>query len=330
MVTNRIDRKGRVFMENHRSHGLAACCLLAGATALSLIGGCARGSAAPPPEQRLGEASQHLDGDQCIYFDINGKDTICHHTGSVSHPFTLIKISDQACINGHSTHADDYITSVDPASPLYDPTCNGQGCLPTAAPCDGTLDCCTGSCVSGTCVDPCSPNPCENGGTCAASGSSFTCTCTGGFTGTNCEIPPAPPDPCSPNPCENGGTCAASGSSFTCTCTGGFTGTNCEIPPTPPEPAIGCHRNAAGDQSLNDLFYRGPIDTSNNVEGFRTTDGTCGGAPFPPDGSALISAANAADAAAKCQSLLGLDAFSDDASIWNGLAGFWICSPPMM
>ncbi|HEX3477428.1 MAG TPA: calcium-binding EGF-like domain-containing protein [Kofleriaceae bacterium] len=276
-------------MENHRSHGLAACCLLAGATALSLIGGCARGSAAPPPEQRLGEASQHLDGDQCIYFDINGKDTICHHTGSVSHPFTLIKISDQACINGHSTHADDYITSVDPASPLYDPTCNGQGCLPTAAPCDGTLDCCTGSCVSGTCVDPCSPNPCENGGTCAASGSSFTCTCTGGFTGTNCEIPP-----------------------------------------TPPEPAIGCHRNAAGDQSLNDLFYRGPIDTSNNVEGFRTTDGTCGGAPLPPDGSALISAANAADAAAKCQSLLGLDAFSDDASIWNGLAGFWICSPPMM
>jgi hypothetical protein len=107
-----------------------------------------------PPEQHFGEASQHLDGDQCIFFDVNGKDTICHHTGSVSHPFTLIQISDQACINGHAAHAEDYITSLDPASSLYDPTCNGQGCLPTAAPCDGTLDCCTGSCVNGTCTPP--------------------------------------------------------------------------------------------------------------------------------------------------------------------------------
>jgi len=78
---------------------------------------------------------------------------ICHHTGSVRHPFTLIKISDQACIDGHATHAEDYITSLDPASSLYDPTCNGQCCLPTPAPCDGTLDCCTGSCVNGTCVE---------------------------------------------------------------------------------------------------------------------------------------------------------------------------------
>lgn len=271
-------------MKNYRSQVVASCILLAGAAALSLIGGCA-GSMAPPPEQHLGEVTQHLDGDQCIFFDVNGKDTICHHTGSVSHPFTLIKISDQACIDGHAGHAEDYITSLDPASSLFDPTCNGQGCLPTAAPCDGTLDCCSGSCVSGTCVDPCSPNPCENGGTCAASGSSFTCTCTGGFTGTNCEIPPAPPGP-----------------------------------------AIGCHRNAAGNQSLNDLFYLGPIDTSNNVKGFPTTDGTCGGNSFPADGTALISAANAADAEAKCQSLFGgFDAI--DASIWNGLAGFWVCTP---
>ncbi|HEX8113873.1 MAG TPA: hypothetical protein VF516_39345 [Kofleriaceae bacterium] len=253
--------------------------MLAGATALSLIGGCA-GSTAPPPEQHLGEATQHLDGDQCVYFDVDGKDTICHHTGSVSHPFTLIKISDQACIDGHAAHAEDYIASLDPASSLFDPICNGQGCLPTAAPCDGTLDCCTGSCMDGTCVDPCSPNPCQNGGTCASSGSSFTCTCTGGFTGTTCEIAPGP--------------------------------------------AIGCHRNAAGNQSLNDLKYLGPIDTLNNVQGFQSTDGTCSGRSLP--GSfALISAANASDAEAKCQSLFGFDAV--DASIWSGLAGFWLCAP---
>jgi len=282
MVTDEMDRKGRVFMENYRSHVLASCFLLASATALSLTSGCA-GSTAPPPEQHLGETSQHLDGDQCIYFDVNGNDTICHHTGSVSHPFTLIKISDQACSHGHAGHAEDYITSLDPASSLYDPTCNGQGCLPTAAPCDGTLDCCTGSCVNGSCVDPCSPNPCENGGTCAASGSSFTCSCTGGFTGTNCEIPPAPA-----------------------------------------EPTIGCHHNAAGDQSLNDMSYLGPIDTANNVRFFHSNDGTCGN-PFGQDGSSLISAANAADAAAKCQSLFGFDVI--DPSIWAGLAGFWLCIP---
>ncbi|HEY0991992.1 MAG TPA: calcium-binding EGF-like domain-containing protein [Kofleriaceae bacterium] len=237
--------------------------MLAGAAALSLTGGCAGSTA--PPDEHVGKASQDLDADQCSYFDVNGKDTICHHTGSATHPFTLIKISDQACITGHADHAEDYITSLDPASSLYDPTCNGQGCLPTAAPCDGTLECCTGSCVSGTCVDPCSPNPCQNGGTCAASGSSHTCTCTGGFTGTNCEIPPAPPGP-----------------------------------------AIGCHDapGTSGNNGIDDLFYLGPIDTIDNVTFYRAPrDGTCTGDSFQ-SGAALISAANAAAAATKCESLI--------------------------
>lgn len=274
-------------MKNHRSHVLVSGFLLAGVTALSLTGGCS-GSTAPPGEH-LGQASQDLDADQCNYFDVEGRDTICHHTGSVTHPFTLIKISDQACINGHAGHAEDYITSLDPASPLFDPTCGGQGCLPTAAPCDGTLECCTGSCVSGTCVDPCSPNPCQNGGTCTASGSSHTCTCTGGHTGTNCEIPPAPA-----------------------------------------EPAIGCYDEptSSGNTGVDDLFYTGPIDTIDNVRFHRAPrDGTCTGDSFTA-GLALIAAASAAEAATKCQSLIpGGSAF--DASIWDGLAGFWLCEQPL-
>lgn len=204
----------------------------------------------------------------------------------MSHPFTLIKISDQACSNGHAGHAEDYITSLDPASSLFDPTCNGQGCLPTAAPCDGTLDCCSGSCLSGTCVDPCEPNPCQNGGSCAASGSSHTCTCTGGFTGTNCEIPPAPA-----------------------------------------EPTIGCHDfpGDSGNTGTDDLFYTGPIDTINNVRFHRAPrDGTCTGDSFQA-GVALIAAASEADATTKCQTLFGASAL--DASIWDGLAGFWLCLP---
>ena len=35
---------------------------------------------------------------------------------------------------------------------------------------------------------PCDPNPCLNGGTCTpGAGGTFTCTCSGGFTGPNCQ-----------------------------------------------------------------------------------------------------------------------------------------------
>jgi hypothetical protein len=232
---------------NHCTNVFASGFLFAGVTALTLMGGCA-GSAAPPQGEQLGEASQHLDEAQCIYFDVNGRDTICHRTGSASHPFTLIRISDNACVAGHAAHAEDYITSLDPSSPLFDPTCNGQGCLPAAAPCDGTLDCCTGTCENGTCVDA-----------------------------------------------------------------------------QPAEPLIGCHDAPAnsGNTGIDDLFYTGPIDTIDNVRFHRAPrDGTCTGDSFLA-GVALIAAANEAEANAKCQSLNGGSAF--DGSIWDGVAGFWLC-----
>ncbi len=37
---------------------------------------------------------------------------------------------------------------------------------------------------------PCSPNPCQNGGTCSPNGAAFSCSCSDGFGGTNCEIAP--------------------------------------------------------------------------------------------------------------------------------------------
>ncbi|HSS78396.1 MAG TPA: calcium-binding EGF-like domain-containing protein, partial [Thermoanaerobaculia bacterium] len=40
-----------------------------------------------------------------------------------------------------------------------------------------------GSCESG---NSCDPNPCVHG-TCQPSGSSYTCTCQSGWTGTNCD-----------------------------------------------------------------------------------------------------------------------------------------------
>jgi hypothetical protein len=47
-----------------------------------------------------------------------------------------------------------------------------------------------------TAPNPCASNPCDNGGTCTAAGSSYTCACTGGFTGTNCQTAPAETCPC--------------------------------------------------------------------------------------------------------------------------------------
>lgn len=87
------------------------------------------------PEPAAGEAISALTADQCDYFDVNGKVRICHATGSTTHPFTVLNISDNACINAHANHPGDYVA-------VGDPTCHGGGCLPVGAPTDPTLPCC--------------------------------------------------------------------------------------------------------------------------------------------------------------------------------------------
>jgi hypothetical protein len=49
---------------------------------------------------------------------------------------------------------------------------------------------------TGSGSDPCMPNPCQNGGTCTANMTTYTCTCVGGYTGMNCEVPPGPAEYC--------------------------------------------------------------------------------------------------------------------------------------
>ena len=168
--------------------------------------------------------------------------------------------------------------------------------------------------------DFCAAAPCKNGGTCTASSGDYTCACASGWTGDTCETLV---DPCSPNRCQNGGTCAASGSSYTCACAGGYTGTNCETPPV--GPTLGCHDSpgTSGNTGVDDLNYLGPIDTVNNVKFYRAPrDGTCTGSSYQ-NGAVLIKAASAGAADTKCQSF-GL--MSVDASLWDGLAGYWLCS----
>ncbi|XP_052250671.1 cadherin-1-like isoform X2 [Dreissena polymorpha] len=71
---------------------------------------------------------------------------------------------------------------------------------------------------------PCSSFPCMNGGSCAVNGMAFTCSCTSGFHGSNCN---ETGDTCVSKPCTNGGTCTSAGITFRCLCVSGTTGNTC-------------------------------------------------------------------------------------------------------
>src|SRR5215813_3304634 len=125
--------------------------------------------ACSPPSQPAPTTDDHvsaLTDDQCLYFDQNGKDLICHATGSAKNPFVLLRVSENACVQAHAQHEGDYIS-------VNDPTCQGQGCLPLNAPCDPLVPCCGGGvCTNGVCTDLCAgvtctaSDLCHDAGTC--------------------------------------------------------------------------------------------------------------------------------------------------------------------
>ncbi|HMG20952.1 MAG TPA: hypothetical protein VK607_06530, partial [Kofleriaceae bacterium] len=142
-------------------------------------------SSARAPEPAADEASSALTADQCNYFEVNGKVRICHHTGSSSHPFTVLNISDNACINAHANHPGDYVA-------VGDPTCQGGGCLPVGAPVDPTLACCDGLvAVGGVCTDRCAGVTCTASDACHAAGTcdpaTGTCSNPAVADGTACS-----------------------------------------------------------------------------------------------------------------------------------------------
>lgn len=70
----------------------------------------------------------------------------------------------------------------------------------------------------------CGSQPCANGGTCNATGNTYTCQCLARFLGSRCEIDT---NPCASNPCLNGATCHNVNNSFRCDCPEGLSGKRC-------------------------------------------------------------------------------------------------------
>ncbi|XP_076367674.1 uncharacterized protein LOC143255622 isoform X2 [Tachypleus tridentatus] len=73
--------------------------------------------------------------------------------------------------------------------------------------------------------DACSSGPCRNGGTCHNTSNGFSCDCTAGYEGEQCEIHISE---CKSNPCFNGARCEDEIYTFTCLCTPGYHGNLCQ------------------------------------------------------------------------------------------------------
>jgi cysteine-rich repeat protein len=193
------------------------------------VGACAPSRA---PEPGSEEAVSALTADQCDFFDVNGRVRICHATGSSMHPFTVLNLSDNACINAHAHHAGDYVA-------VGDPTCQGGGCLPVGAPSDPTLPCCDGLVVrDGVCTDLCA------GVTCTASDACHTAGVCDAATGS-CSNPPATDG----TTCDDSDACSTSD-----TCTAGVCGglpLSCPSPEAPDDCRVGVC-NADGGCALAD------------------------------------------------------------------------------
>ncbi|KAK2139083.1 hypothetical protein LSH36_2045g00004 [Paralvinella palmiformis] len=71
----------------------------------------------------------------------------------------------------------------------------------------------------------CYTEPCSNGGSCTEVPVGHSCTCTSGFTGTNCETVLRN---CDSSPCQNGGTCVPDANGYRCICKPGFGGAICD------------------------------------------------------------------------------------------------------
>jgi cysteine-rich repeat protein len=277
---------------------------VAAAAAASLTIAC---SSLGQPAPKTGEQETALTAEQCLYFDENGKDQICHATGSKKNPYVLLKISEHACVEAHSHHAGDYIA-------VGDPTCQGLGCLPEDAPCDPLVPCCGGGvCTNGVCTNlcegvTCTPSDsCHDAGVCdqqtgicsdpvkaegAQCDDGNACTqtdaCSAGTCGGAAYSCPPAADECHVGACNGDGTCSDVSAPDGTTCCGPIPSELCDSEFHGSCQAGTCANfNACGDGFI-ELALGESCDDGNTTNG-DGCDATCHVEPFETTAPVKIS-----------------------------------------
>ncbi len=109
--------------------------------------------------------------------------------------------------------------------------CSPNPCM-DGSNCTSDLDSYTCTCPDTSPTTSCVCNPCQHGGTCSTTSSSssssfYTCSCSLGFTGSNCETNV---DECASGPCQNGASCTDGINGFICRCPSDhITGSLCDV-----------------------------------------------------------------------------------------------------
>ena len=52
-----------------------------------------------------------LAAEECLLYESGGKVNVCHATQSARQPYVLLRVSVQACVNGHANHAEDFASA---------------------------------------------------------------------------------------------------------------------------------------------------------------------------------------------------------------------------
>ncbi|KAL3832183.1 hypothetical protein ACJMK2_023846, partial [Sinanodonta woodiana] len=79
-------------------------------------------------------------------------------------------------------------------------------------------------------INECASYPCINSGNCTNTDGSYSCNCSHGWEGVNCEnvISISDINECASYPCINSGNCTNTDGSYSCNCSHGWEGVNCE------------------------------------------------------------------------------------------------------
>ncbi|KAL4239474.1 hypothetical protein ACF0H5_000289 [Mactra antiquata] len=138
-----------------------------------------------------------------------------------------------------------------------------------------------------TSSDPCSPNPCAHGQCTSYGAVSYTCECSEGYIGFNCD---EDEDYCAlhSNLCVYGGNCTdnvpGANTPFSCDCPTGFEGTHCEIPPDFCSD-VDFLGNNVGYNSINDMDCIGVCEEPY----FKTIGNRCERDSFPCDVNSCVN-----------------------------------------